>query len=95
MASLSSIKELVDVWKKFYSAARRAKPDPLVEQHVNRKLFEDMLKTHLPVQENEASSSSTTQLSEAEKNIIRYAAGYVSMSLLKKYEKGSCDKAVQ
>ena len=88
------IKELVDVWKRFYSATQRVKFDPLIEQ-VNQKLFEDILKTHLQAPpQAEASNVSTLQLSEAEENIIRYAAGYVSMSLLK-YEKGSCDKAVQ
>lgn len=89
------IKELVDVWKRFYSVTKRGKFDPLIEQHVNQKLFEDMLRTHLQVPQAEASNGSTIQLSEAEENIIRYAAGYVSMSLLKKYEKGSSDKAVQ
>ena len=54
-----------------------------------------MLRTHLQAQQAEASNGSTIQLLEAEENIIRYAAGYVSMSLLKKYEKGSSDKAVQ
>ena len=86
----------MDVWKRFYSATQRVKFDPLIEQQVNQKLFEDTLKTHLQAPpQAEASNVSTLQLSEAEENIIRYAAGYVSMSLLKKYKKGSCDKAVQ
>ena len=90
------IKELVDVWKKFYSATKKGKLDPLIEQQVNQQLFEGMLRTHLQTTpQAEASNASTLQLSEAEENIIRYAAGYVSMSLLKKYEKGSSDKAVE
>ena len=55
-----------------------------------------MLKTHLHVApQAEASNASTLQLSEAEENIMRYAAGYISMSLLKKYEKESSEKAVE
>ena len=83
MASLSSTEDkgAVGCVEKVYSVNKRGKFDPLIEQNVNQKLFEDMLRTHLQVPQAEASTCSTIQLSEAEENIIRYAAGYVSMSL--------------
>ena len=49
MASLSSIEDkgTNGCVERFYSATQRAKFDPLIEQLVNQKLFEDMLRTHL------------------------------------------------
>ena len=58
------------MWKRFYSVTKRGKFDPLIEQHVNQKLFEDMLRTHLQVPQAEASNGSTIQLLEVGENIM-------------------------
>ena len=79
----------------------REKFDPLVEQRVNQKLFEGFLKTcfEVPSQAAVAMAPSTSlqcqELDEEEEQIVRYAAGFVPMSLLKKHEKGSTDRSVE
>lgn len=91
------VKVLVDLWKKFYTAIGREKLDPLIEQQVNLRLFEDKLKTHLKVHEpsQQITTSPSLKLSPEEENILRYAAGYVSLSLLKRYELESSEEAAE
>ena len=69
----------------------------LSEQHVNQTLFESLLKSHTPVSQSSAvcPASQLPTLSSDEENIIRYAAGYVPMKLMKKYEKQSSSVAVE
>ena len=92
-------KELRDIWSKFYSAVKRERFDPLIEQQVNLKLFEGVLTTHFQVTPPSASPLNTSpqpqELSEEEEQIVRYAAGYVPMSLLKKHEKSESVEFVE
>ena len=89
------------IWGKLYDSMGREKFDPLVEQRVNKKLFEGFLKTcfEVPSQAAVAMAPSTSlqcqELDEEEEQIVRYAAGFVPMSLLKKHEKGSTDRSVK
>ena len=71
--------------------------DPLVMQHVNQSLFEDMLKTYIQPSQQTVTcpEHQLPTLSSDEENIIRYAAGYVPMRLMKKYEKQSLNVAVE
>ena len=94
-------KNLLKIWGKLYDSMGREKFDPLVEQRVNKKLFEGFLKTcfEVPSQAAVAMAPSTSlqcqELDEEEEQIVRYAAGFVPMSLLKKHEKGSTDRSVE
>ena len=94
-------KNLVKIWSNFYDALGKKKFDPLVEQQVNQKLFEDVLKTYFQVPSQAASAIApasahqSSELDEEEEQIVRYAAGFVPMSLLKKHEKESTDKSVE
>ena len=101
-------KELMDIWGKFFEMIGKDRLDPLV-QHVNQSLFEDMLKTYIQslfedmlktyIQPSKQTVTCPEHhlptLSSDEENIIRYAAGYVPMKLMKKYEKQSLDVAVE
>ena len=71
-----------------------SKLSPLVWQHVNRKLYTELVTTHLGNQRLSEDSIDVPQLTADEENILRYAAGYVPLKLLKKYEKGSSEFAV-
>ena len=42
-------KKLRDIWSKFYSVVKRKRFDPSIEQQVNVKLFEGVLKTYFEV----------------------------------------------
>lgn len=82
------VKELSDIWKVFFEKIKMERLDSLLEQHVNLTLFESILKSHTPVSQSSARcpASQLPTLSSDEENIIRYAAGYVPMKLMKKYE---------
>ena len=62
---------------------------PLVYQNINQRLYEDLIRSHTYSQSTVACRPPTEvpQFTEDEENIIRYAAGYVALKLLKKYEK--------
>lgn len=79
--------QLESIWKVFFEKAEEERLDPIVEQHVNQSLFEDLIKNHAPAPPAPPSvrvSASLPTLSPDEENIIRYAAGYVPMKLMKK-----------
>lgn len=79
-----------------FKAVGKDRLDPLVEQHVNQSLFEDMLKTHIQrSQQSVRCPEHQLPTPSSDENIIRYAAGYVPMKLMKKYEKQSLDVAVE
>lgn len=69
------LNELNEIWKKLYATLKK-KLDPLVQQQVNEKLFEGVLKTHLDVPSQAAryvsSSVQEQELTEAEEQIVRY-----------------------
>lgn len=79
------ISELPKLWSKFTPNL-----SPLVCQHVNYKLYTELVKSKLcqsaPLRYTRVE---VPELNEDEENIIRYAAGYVPFKLLKKYEKSS------
>ena len=89
------------IWSNLYNSMGRNIFDPLVEQRVNQELFQGFLKTYfeLPSQAAIAMAPSTSlqsqELDEEEEQIVRYASGFVPMSLLKKHEKGSTDRSVE
>ena len=60
--------------------------DLLVEQEVNQTLFEGVVKTFIKDSQPAHNTSRLPTPSSDEENIVRYAAGYVSMKLMKKYE---------
>ena len=86
----------MDIWGKFFEMIGKDRLDPLVVQHVNQSLFEDMLKTYIQPSKQTVTCPEhhLPTLSSDEENIIRYAAGYVPMKLMK-YEKQSLDVAVE
>ena len=65
--------------------------------NMSTNLFEDMLKTHTQCTQRSTRypEHQIPTLSPDEKNIIQYAAGYVPLKLMKKYEKQSSDVAVE
>ena len=63
-----------------------------MEQHTNSVIFEGILKTHIPPM---SYSATEIELSTDEENIIRYAAGYVPLNIMKKYEKQSSEIAAE
>ncbi|SMN01760.1 hypothetical protein SPONN_19 [uncultured Candidatus Thioglobus sp.] len=88
--------QLKVIWEKFCTSTK-TKFDPFIQQTVNMKVYEEIIKAHFEVSPNNGTmaSSSPPQLSVDEENIVRYAAGYVSMRLLKKYENLCTEKAMQ
>ena len=85
------LSELPDLWRKFLEAMK-VTLDPLVQQSVNQKLFEELVKSLQTVSSSYTSGSITSTIedltiSAEEENIIRYAAGFVPFALLKKHEK--------
>ena len=65
------------------------KLSPLVYQNVNQRLYEDLIRSHVYSQSIVACRPppEVPQLTEDEENIIIYAAGYVALKWLKKYER--------
>lgn len=78
------ISELPKVWIHFTT-----KLSSLIYQHVNYKLYAELVKSKLCRSAPPYSTHTDIQISEDEENIIRYAAGYVPFKLMKKYEKSS------
>ena len=68
--------------------------DPLIQQHGNQKIFQSIL---LSIAEHDvdAHQSRKVTLTKDEENIIRYAAGYVPLALLRKKQKGTSEKSSQ
>ena len=80
-----SIMKLPEMWKKFLQTVDLIL-DPLVYQTVNQKMFEEILKSRFGVQPRK-SPQCQASLSQDEECIVRYAAGYIPLVLLKKHEK--------
>ena len=59
---------LESIWKDFFKKAEEERFDPIVEQHVNQSLFEDLVKSHAPEPSIGVSVSPPT-LSPDEENI--------------------------
>ena len=76
------ITELPKLWNGFSSDL-----SPLVCQHVNYKLYVELMRSNLSQDSSCSTNVDIPELNEDEENILRYAAGYVPFKLLKKYEK--------
>ena len=81
---------LVDIWGKF-SRSLGLCVDPLIQQYLNQKLYEDIIRSNHITQPR---TCKKTSLSASEENIVRYAAGYVPMVLMRRHEKSSSEKSV-
>ena len=77
---------LCDIWKQFLDALK-CEVDPLVQQFVNQELYSSIIKSRCVCHRTIAVKAAT--MSTEERNIVRYAAGYVPFSLLKKHERHS------
>ena len=77
------VSKLVDLWKQLLISLEEDL-DPLVQQYVNQKLYEDIIKCNFC---SYPSPTSKNSLTADEENIIRYASVYVPMVLMKKYER--------
>ena len=82
-----SLSELRSIWNNYLKVIGEDL-DVLVKQHVTQQLFEELLKTVFSMEESsdiDTSSSpnldSDCTLSKDEENVIRYASGYVPMSM--------------
>ena len=78
--------ELCKMWCDFFGHDGIPKLSPLVYQHVNQRLYSDLIKCHLSIDLGDRTTEMST-ITADEENILRYAAGYVPFKLLKKYEK--------
>ena len=92
---LARLTALEEIWAAFLSNGR-AELDPLVQQYINEKFLKSLL-TSICREEGHSSSACRPAprdtLTKEEENIIRYAAGFVPFSLLKKYRRINSDKA--
>ena len=90
------LNELPKLWRDL-SSKHDMLPNlsPLVCQYVSRRLYTNIIKSHFcESSQSIPTNSDVPELTTDEESIIRYAAGYVSFKLLKKYEKASSDFAV-
>ena len=80
------VEMLPRVWREFLCNVDESL-DVLIQQYVNQKVFEDIITARFGCVSSIKSRTAT--LTSDEENIIRYAAGYVPFSLLKKHKKSS------
>ncbi len=90
-----SLEKLPGVWSSLTTKLKLSAPvNKHQQQSVNRRLFELLLiEKQAPSKEQDTDKCSRTNLSCDESIAIRYAAGYVTMKLLKRYSKQSTAKA--
>ena len=89
--------ELGKMWCDFFGHDGIPKLSPLVYQHVNQRLYSDLIKCYLSIHLGDRTTEMFTITADEEniqryadeENIQRYAAGYVPFKLLKKYEKSA------
>ena len=81
--------KLCEIWVSFLGDLKSSL-DPLVQQYVNQELFSGIIKSHCgssPIVPTKAASMTR------EEKIVRYAAGFVSYSLMKKHERNVTEKS--
>ena len=84
---------LPKVWRSFLSdIGCEDMTDPLFPQLVNQHLFEEIVKSQYEICTSEQRPVRRV-LSKDEENVIRYACGYVSMRLLRKFKRTQGNKA--
>ena len=82
------ISKLVNLWEQLIKSLEEDL-DPLVQQYVNQKLYEDIKSKCC----SHPSTMSIHTLTPDEENIIRYASGYVPMVLMKRHERNVSEKS--
>ena len=83
-------------WEKLLSGMHfRTSVDPLVPQTACQILFEDTIKMKFQEQHSKTREavSSSRVLTKDEQNIVRYASGYIAVSLLRRYKQQHGQKA--
>ena len=82
------LNEVDKLWQTFFSQHPNLKLGPCVYQHVNQKMYSDLVNSHfsavMSVVNNDAVK--VPDLTTNEENILRYAAGYVPFKLLRDRE---------
>lgn len=86
---LISSRETKEVWKNFLASSVQAEPCAILEQYVMQLLCDKQLLVVYPT--SEASPALVEELTYSEENTLRYAAGYVVMSVKKALEKKKND----
>ena len=79
------------MWKDFCKS-NGVTLSPLVYQHINQKLYSDLIKSRFSKKPSE-STVDIPELTTDEENVIRYIAGYVPFKLLKRYEQSVCEES--
>lgn len=87
--SLLCLCSLSGIWRKYETGVGLPRITTLTLQTVNRFIFNEMLVQHfaveVAVEEPRSTSDTWTEMSVEEEEAVRYAAGYVSMKLKKRY----------
>ena len=86
------VSKLVDLWKQFLVSIGEDL-DPLVQQYVNQKMYEDLIKSLSSVRPS-ATAATKPSLTPDEENIVRYASGYVPMALIKRFETHVTERSI-
>ena len=88
--TIRTSRDFVQLWEELLAISTSAPPDPLLYQHFSHLLFQRQLEEKLP-----SSSTIPTEekpLTEVELKAIRYTAGFVPHSLLRKMSKSTHPK---
>ena len=87
---LPTSRDFVQLWEELLAISTSAPPEPLLYQHFSHLLFQRQLEEKLP-----SSSTIPTEekpLTEVELKALRYTAGFVPHSLLRKMSKSTHPK---
>ena len=88
------VENLWPLWKKvFKDLGIACVGSAALVQTVNRHIFNETLVTQLKVSTCTEASEPEVFMTAMEENAVRYSAGFVSLKLLKKFEKQGTDKA--
>ena len=89
------------MWEKFEHELGLGELEPILEQTVIDNILDLLIRKHTKDSkssgDNVSSSSQSMEssLSDVEKNIVRYAAGYVAKSIKQRYEKLDTEEAAE
>ena len=93
------LSKLPQVWKKvFLKLGESPDHDPLYPQSVNRRVMNRLLVKHFSSHTKQscaAESECSVALKAEDENVLRYVSGYVSLKLMRRFEKQSGCKAQQ
>ena len=86
------------LWKKIFLKLGGYDHDPLWPQIVNRRVMNRLILKHFSSNTDQASGDQpqqSIQMRAEDENVLRYVSGYVSLKLMRKFEKQSGTKARQ